>query len=203
VSVRADTLRAGGPVVPARPFAVARARTGRRLLVDRLARSVVKLGGAAIIVSILAILVVIAVEVYPLFQPPTMTPVRLGSGGGGASAGAASPVALFLDEHRELGVVVTATGIELFRVADGAILPAPRSPAWRRRAWSQPPRPTRGILALGLSDGRVLPVEVKFEASFPDGRRRVEAVVTAGDPIVVDPRRRPAADGVPDDPAPC
>jgi phosphate transport system permease protein len=189
VSVRADTLRTGGPVVPARPFAVSREGTARRLLVDRLARGVVTLGGAAIIVSILAILVVIGVEVYPLFRPPTMHLVQPASGVVEV-AGAASPDALLVDEYRELGVAVTATGLRLFRVADGAILPAPAMAGLEAARVVSTSAADRGTLALGLSDGRVLPVEVKFDVSFPDGRRRVDARVVFGDPIVADPSGR-------------
>ena len=69
------TLKGGAPV-PARPLAVGRARTSRRILVDRLSARLVVLGGVVIIASILAILFVIAAEVYPLFKRPTATLVR-------------------------------------------------------------------------------------------------------------------------------
>src|SRR5262249_58494276 len=75
VASRVEALRAGGRVIPAPPLLVPRVRAGRRLLVDGLARRVVTLGGAAVILSILAILVVIAAQAYPLFLPPPATPV--------------------------------------------------------------------------------------------------------------------------------
>jgi phosphate transport system permease protein len=190
VSGHVDTLRAGGPVAPARPLAVPRARASRRLLVDRLARGVVTLGGAAIILSILAILVVIAAEVYPLFRPPTATPIGVLAGSATVTGGA-SPLGLLVDEYREVGVAVTGGGVLLFRVAGGASMPV-LAPAGLEGARAVSTSVAdRGMLALGLSDGRVLPVEVKFDVSFPDGRRRVEAEVVSGDPIVVDPTRRP------------
>jgi phosphate transport system permease protein len=190
VNGRVETLRPGGPVVPARPVAIPRARAGRRLLVDRLARGVVTLGGAAIIVSILAILVVIAAEVYPLFRPPTATPVSTPAGPATVSGGA-SPLGLLVDEYREVGVAVTAGGVRLFRVADGATMPAPSPAGLEGARVVSTSAADRATLALGLSDGRVLPVEVQFSVSFPDGRRRVDAEVASGDPIVVDPARRP------------
>ncbi|RMF83603.1 MAG: hypothetical protein D6736_21170, partial [Nitrospinota bacterium] len=47
--------------------------TRRRLLADRLARWVIRLGGMLIIFAILAILLVILAETFPLFRPPTAT----------------------------------------------------------------------------------------------------------------------------------
>ena len=49
----------------------------------------------------------------------------------------------------------------------------------------------RGPIALGLSTGRVVPVEVHFTVTFPEGKRRIEAAVAAADPIVVDAGGRP------------
>ena len=49
------------------PLTLGRARTSRRILLDRVSRRLVVLGGIIIIASILAILVVIAGEVSPLF----------------------------------------------------------------------------------------------------------------------------------------
>ena len=61
---------AGGPASSARPLVVSRARTARRIRVDRWTSRLVIVGGLIIIAAILAILVVIAAEVYPLFRCP-------------------------------------------------------------------------------------------------------------------------------------
>ena len=53
------------------PLALGRARTSRRILLDRISRRLVVLGGIVIIASILAILFVILAEGYQLFQAPT------------------------------------------------------------------------------------------------------------------------------------
>src|SRR5262245_4073287 len=70
-----EAIKMGGPGMPARPVAVSKAQVRRRLLVDRLAQRLVTLGGVAIIASILAILLVIVAEVYPLFGKPVATAV--------------------------------------------------------------------------------------------------------------------------------
>src|SRR6266850_6441770 len=69
----ADTIQSAGPETPARSIAISKAKGKRRLFVDRLASRLVTLGGVIIIASILAILLVIVAEVYPLFKKPTAT----------------------------------------------------------------------------------------------------------------------------------
>ena len=58
MAVNVQTFQAGA----------ARARTARRILLDRLATRTVVLGGLIIIASIIAILFVIVAEIYPLFR---------------------------------------------------------------------------------------------------------------------------------------
>jgi phosphate transport system permease protein len=184
VANHVETLRAGGPAVPARPLDAARTR-GRRLLVDRLARRVVTAGGIAIIASILAILFVIAVEVYPLFRAPTATPIPAAAGPVVVPADS-PPLALGVDEYREVGYTVTASGLRFFQVTDGAPLPAAVPPPDGAHVTAVSP-PARGALVLGLSDGRVVPVTVAFAVSFEDGRRRITPTAEAGSPVVASP----------------
>ena len=74
MAIDARTLSAGGPSESrARPLSVNRARTARRIVLDRWAARVVVVGGIIVIASILAILFVIAIEVYPLFKPASAT----------------------------------------------------------------------------------------------------------------------------------
>jgi phosphate transport system permease protein len=185
----ADTttvLKAGGPSPAARPIVLSQERTGRRLLVDRLATRFVTLGGAAIIISILAILVVIAAEVYPLFKPTTATSLgtvdaRLDS----------APLAVGVDEYREIAYLVTASGVQFVSIKERiAQPPIPLKGLNRARVVGTSPL-GRGPFALGLSDGRVIPAEVRFAVSFPRGRRRVDAEVIVGDPITADPGKHP------------
>ena len=80
-------LGAGVPVERDRPLVVSRARTARRIIADRWASRLVVSGGIIIIASILAILFVIAAEVYPLFKKPTASLL----GTRAATAGASTP----------------------------------------------------------------------------------------------------------------
>lgn len=170
-----------------RPFdKVSPKLTRRRLWVDRLTRRLVTLGGAIIIFAILAILFVIAAETYPLFKKPTATKieeVRL--------AIESPPIAVGVDEYREITYVVTASGIQFFSVQSGAILPSAPLPDLHEARVVAVSALGRGPFALGLSDGRVIPVEVRFSVTYPEGKRHIEPELIATDPILVDPERRP------------
>ena len=109
MAINTGSLSAGGPASPARPLVVSQARTGRRILADRWASRLVIVGGIVIIACILAILFVIAVEVYPLFKSPTAT--LLGSYGAAAAGGGPAPGdAIGVDEYRELAYTLTSDG---------------------------------------------------------------------------------------------
>src|SRR5438552_2223881 len=98
-------------------------RDQRRLRRDALARRIVSLGGAAIIASILGIFVVIALEVYPLFQGATASPLPA------LDVSLGSPLAMALDEYREIAFLVSASGLDFVRLEQGPALPPPEMPA--------------------------------------------------------------------------
>jgi phosphate transport system permease protein len=181
-------LREGEPLEAARPYLLPRGLVSRRIRVDRLTGRLVTLGGVGIIASILAILFVIAAEVYPLIKRPTAAFM-----GAIAAKTGSAPLAVGVDEYREIAYLVTDSGVQFVSMKDGAPLaPAPLSALGRAKIVGTMPF-TRGLFAMGLSDGRVIPAEVKFAVSFEEGERRVAAELAAGDPITVDPDRRPIA----------
>ena len=182
----AKVLATGEPRGVARLLSVAGERVTRRIRVDRLARRLVTLGGVAIIFSILAIFFVIAGEVYPLLKKPTAILV-----GTVAARPDSAPLAVGVDEYREIAYLVTAAGVQFISVKDGApIAPSPLAGLKGATVVGTSP-PRRGPFALGLSDGRVIPAEVKFSVSFPEGGRRVDPELVVGDPITADPGKRP------------
>ncbi len=186
MSDHVKTLEVGGPAIAARPLAIPKIRVSRRLLMDRLARRLVTLGGVAIIASILAILFVIAAEVYPLVMKPTAPyigtlSVKIDS----------APIGVGVDEYREIAYLIMADGISFVSMRDGSILSrsaSSKEPGVRVVATSGL---GRGAFALGLSDGRVIPVDVNFSASYTEDRRQITPGVVVGDPISADPNRRP------------
>lgn len=186
MSIRSAVAQPGEPHEAARPVPISWKAAGHRLLLDRVARWAVTLGGVTIIASILAILFVIVVQVYPLFTRPTATPLR-----GAQIALDAPPLALGVDEYREIAYLVTPDGM-VFAPLTGDT-PARKTPlpglgAAKITTASQF---GRGPFALGLSDGRVLPVEVKFAVSHQDGKRTITPEATSTGPVSVDPEGRP------------
>jgi phosphate transport system permease protein len=179
-------LTPGEPLPAARLVAVTHQSLVRRLWMDRLARQLVTLGGVVIIGSILAILFVIAYEVYPLFKKPTASPVGAPLPGIGAA-----PLVMGVDEYREVMVLVTAGGLEFLSAKDGksiaSVAPSGLDGARIVAASSL----SRGPGALGTSDGRAIPVEVKFAVTHEGAKRTVTPDPILGDPIQIDPAKRP------------
>jgi len=141
-----------------------------------------------IILSILAILVVILIEVFPLFLRPESTFE------GRRALGAGSPVlAAGIDEYREQVYAVTASGIRFFSARDGSALPAAPLETLGKASITSVSDRGRGALGLGLSDGRVVPVEVQFTTQYSaaEGVRRVEASLKASRASTLDPSGRP------------
>jgi len=179
-------LKPGEPLPTARPVVVSLGRLGRRMLVERLARRLVTLGGLAIIGSILAILVVIAIEIYPLLTIPTATRV------GQVSGGTASTVLdVGVDEYREIAYLLSPAGIRFVTLKDGnAPRDVPLPGLDGARVMTASPL-GRGPFALGLSDGRAIPVEVKFTVAHAEGGRTIEPDLVVGEPLTIDLKGRP------------
>ena len=179
MAINADAL-------PGRPLTVSRARTARRILLDRWASRLVVLGGIVVIASILAILFVILAETWPLFRPPTAE--RIGQGLAGAAPAAGD--ALGVDEYREIAYTITLAGTLQFtplRVA-GAYPPVPVPDLGGARVTAVA-ETGRGQHALGTSDGRVVPLTVRFQADFKDGQRVLTPQQEFGAPAALDPER--------------
>jgi phosphate transport system permease protein len=189
VAVRVDRLREGGAGPSPRPRVVSRARARRRRLADRLASRLVVLGGGVIIASILAILVVIVAEVWPLFRAPTATVVgrtRLAAPPAGAAA-------VGVDEYREIAYAIGPTGVLEFAALGGGTAPPPAPLAGLDGARVTAVAPAGGGRYLvGTSDGHALAVEVGFSVDFVDGRRTVAPRHEVAAPVALDPEARRA-----------
>jgi phosphate transport system permease protein len=201
VAIGPDVLRAGGPAVPARPLHVSPARTARRIVADRWASRLVVVGGIVIIASILAILFVIAAEVYPLFKVPTAELV--GSPIGGAAGGAVAAGPLGVDEYREVASQVLSGGVlQLTDLKRGSVLAAVPIKGLDGATVTRVTDTGAGKYLvgtskylIGTSDGRVIPLEIKFDVTYNDGKREVVAQPSFGAPSLLDPgRKRPILD---------
>jgi phosphate transport system permease protein len=145
-------------------------------------------GGLVIIVSILAILFVIAAEVWPLFRSPVVT----AAGRLAAPAGPAPGAGLGVDEYREAAFMVTAEGtIQLVPLKPGMspTTPLPITGLEGARVTTVTAY-GRDRFVIGVSDGRAIPLEMKVDASFDGGRRTVTVRPAFGAPVVLDPERK-------------
>src|SRR5688572_9541555 len=99
-----------------RHMAAASGRIRRLKQIDRLAVAVITLGGLAVVVSVIGILIFIAAEAYPLFRPATGSLQRtLTFGAAAAPPGAA---VLGTDETGRYVYTVTIGGAIAFFAAD-------------------------------------------------------------------------------------
>ncbi|MFA5026519.1 MAG: ABC transporter permease subunit [Candidatus Methylomirabilota bacterium] len=181
-----QAIRPGKPLSEARPDSSRWARAGVRRLVDRLATRTVTVGGLIIIGAILAILLVIVAEVIPLFRPPTAA--RLESV---TAKALPAPSAVGVDEYREIAYLLTADGIAFRRTRDGSPVPGPSLEGLAGATVTAHSPFGRGAVGLGTSDGRLLPVTVKFQVAFQDGTRTITPDLAETAPLVLDPAGRP------------
>ena len=191
MAINPDVIGAGRPASSAGPLVVSRARTSRRIALDRWTSRLVIFGGIIIIGAILAILLVIAAEVYPLFKAPTMSFLGTYAVPGGAPTTPASPEATGVDEYRELAYAVTSIGTLQFASLKGTGSPAPLPipPLGDAKVTTVAATGT-GRHLIGTTDGRAIPLEVQFDVAFKSGGRTVTPKATVGEPLAMDPERK-------------
>ena len=167
--MEAQAVKPGPPDAPSRPVGSATRTAPRRLLADRAARWLVTGGGLAIIGSILAILIFILVEVWPMIGGARVTP------GAEVAVPGLDGAAIVSDEYRSHVAVLTPDGrIRAIRIADGTVV-VERSlideeRPFGLRAVGAPPG--QQLLTATTTDGRVLAVPIDWEISF-SGQDRV------------------------------
>jgi phosphate transport system permease protein len=191
VATGAGALPAGERGIAPRSRAVSRARTERRVLIDRWAGRLVVLGGLLIIACILAILVVIVGEVYPLFEPSTATALtRVRFAGDGARRVPAGAEGFGVDEYRQTAYAVTMAGSIEFAALGGTTAPAPLAiPDLGAAQVSTVTALGAGDLLIGTSDARVIPLRLTFMVEFREGRRVITPQASFGSPRVLGPDR--------------
>ena len=142
---------------------------GRRMFVVRFTRNLVSVGGVSIIFSILAILFVIVAVAFPLFKSPEIHLENMIS----VSQDGAPVFLVGVDEYREVVYTVKPSEIQFHSLINSnGIKTLPLSSLGEATIVSAD-SDRNNLLALGLSDGRVLPVQVEFEVSYANDVRTV------------------------------
>jgi phosphate transport system permease protein len=177
-----------------RQMAAATGRIKRLKQVDRVAVGVITLGGLAVVVSVIGILVFIAAEAMPLFRAPTVTRVRSGSLSGAPALPTSAMAALGVDETRKYVYSVEPNGaVAFFAPETGArLFDRPVTSLSGAVVTASSRSLLNDFVALGTNDGRVGLVQVRFTPVHENGAVRDVTVDVADRGLVaIDPARRP------------
>ena len=157
-----------------------------RFLIDRLARTVIVVGGLATILSILGIFFFLFREVTPLFATPTakMTQHLILP----FSVTTEAPMQLAVDEHREIAHLITSDGVQFIEVASGQPLPIALPAELKNMHFTamahgggSSPR-----YVVGTAEGQVMLLKVGTTTEFSNsGERRKRPMIRAGRPLTV------------------
>lgn len=168
----------------------------RRMLIDRLFRHLMSIGGISVIVAISAIFFYLASVVVPLFTPPA---IEQESQFAIPGATGEETAALSGEEQREIGIRVGARGtISFFSFGTGKEL---ASHAIKLPEGVQVTSHASGerrsyALGFGLSDGRVVLVKQGYQVTYPDNKRLITPSIEyplGEEPVVIDPRGKAIA----------
>ncbi|MDH0745975.1 ABC transporter permease subunit [Pseudomonas sp. GD03842] len=165
-----------------------------RALKDRLTRWYVLLGGLAVLAAITLIFFYLAYVVLPLFQGATLTASTAQSPAWEQGAGAA--MLLTLEEQNLVGMRVSDQGeVLFFDTRDGSELSRVRLPiptGVHATSVAQD-QPGKALVAVGLSDGRVLVFKHGYPISYPENKKTITPAVTfpyGETPITLDAQGR-------------
>jgi phosphate transport system permease protein len=197
MAINADAIverGAGGPGGPVRPLVISPTRTSRRIRVDQWASRLVVVGGLIIIGAILAILFVIGAEVYPLFKVPTAALVRSNPSPNPASIWQlVGSEGLGVEEYQEIAYGIDRRGVlQLTNLNDGRALPSISIPGLNGAEIAAVAYGGHSHYTLGTSDGRAIPLEMKFTVGFGAAGRTVTPQPVFGDASTLDPEGKRA-----------
>jgi phosphate transport system permease protein len=175
-------------------MAAAAGRIARLKRIDRLAVGIITLGGIAIIVAVLGILVFIGAEAVPLFRSAAVTPAGRHAVATGLSASTPAFRAVGMDEYRKYLYILEPDGHVAFYGFDtGQVSQRIPVPGLAGATVTATSRSVSGsYLAAGTTDGRVLLAQVRFTPQFVDQRLAdLSLGVRERGAITVDPGGRP------------
>ena len=151
----------------------------QRQFVDSIAQGVVTTGGWIIILSILAILFVIIAEIYPLFKKPTTVLIsELKTQG--------VPLAIGMDPYHDKAYTVEPDGVRFYSLQEKSFESKPDLPEWGSAKVTGISPSTKNFPVLGLSDGRVYPINVEFRSVYnSESQRTIKPQLKAESPVQV------------------
>jgi len=167
----------------------------RRKLVDRIATGIVTIGGVAIILCIIAILVFIGLETVPLWQgvkSELASSFILKESPDLASYSLDSPdesrfpfMAAGTEEYKEIGFLVTNDGAVAFMsLKDGSTIKKVQLPGLEgTKIISSYVSENNKLYSFGTENGNILPVRLSFTMSFEGDKRIITPDVSEEPPL--------------------
>ena len=160
-----------------------------RLIKDNLAGKAVVFGGLGVILAIVLIFFYLVYVVVPLFESATAESVAQYSV---PEVSAGKTILLAMEEQNEIAVRFTDQGKAIFfAVLTGKVI--------RTEALSIPENvsissfaqgdPAKGIVAYGLSDGRVLVAKHRYKVTYPNDQRLITPGIEyplGSEPLIID-----------------
>lgn len=176
-----------------RQMAAAAGRIRRLKQVDRLAVGIITLGGLAVVISVIGILVFIAAEAVPLFRSSSAT--LMGTLKFGSPAVRVTPemAALGADEaSRYVYTVDPAGNIVFFNPESGALVLNHSVPSLTGKSVTATSRSlAHDFVAAGTNDGRVALLQVRFTPNHQDGvAAAIDVDVAERGLVTIDPEQR-------------
>ena len=157
----------------------------RRVLLDRVMRSVVSAGGWGIVVSVLGIFLFIVAAVAPLLRSARVGWEPVKSLAPAIAQGIGDSRAVVGDEYETLVVTLGVDGVARVLAADTGQLVEQRSVTSAGEiVLEAATSPDGQMLSATTSLGRIILLPVRFDTTFEEDRRVVKAVVP--EPIFLD-----------------
>ncbi|MCP5006209.1 MAG: ABC transporter permease subunit [Planctomycetes bacterium] len=154
----------------------------KRKIIDRAAHWGIKLGGAAVVIVILALFVFIFLEVYPLMKDANVLEENRYPING-------IPVSLGIDEHQKIVYVVYEEGkVDFISLIDGKLVKSHSLNSIENSRITSLCK-DNDFLIMGTNDGRVLTAKIGFSVSFEDNKRVIKPIVSEEEPYPFDGKR--------------
>lgn len=165
-----------------------------RMVLDKVVRYTVAVGGIGIIIAIVGILLFLLAEVFPMLVPATVS-----QQGSYVLPGVVNDRSLHLamEEQNEIALRVTDTGyLTFFNTRNGDVIKQAQVtlPKQTKIVTFANANAKRATFALGLDSGQVVMVRHEYESSFDNNQRQItpSVIYPYGEkPIVVDPQAAP------------
>ncbi len=189
-----NTIIQSQKAVPVHGVAGSHRPMSRRILIDRVFKHMMSIGGLSVIIAVSAIFFYLASVVVPLFLPPTIEQESRFNVPGAANQDTAS---LSSEEQREIGIRVGQKGnIAFFRFDSGEVLAdaSVALPAGTEVTSFATGERRTYTLGFGLSDGRAILVKQGYKVTYPDNKRLITPSIEyplGEEPLVIDPLGKP------------